>query len=70
LDYAHFERAVGAAENFARLAVDRGERAVVKIVHGEYEETRSFQPDHLRPLELRASEPLRSQAIASASRRF
>lgn len=53
LDYTSFERAVGAAENFARMAVDRGESAVVKIDAGDVQERRSFQPEPLRTLEVR-----------------
>jgi hypothetical protein len=43
LSYASLERALGAAENFARMAVERGDSAVVRIMAGEaLEETRTF----------------------------
>lgn len=53
MDYPTLERAVGAAVNFARMAAERGDRALVRIMAGDAIETRRFEPEAMRPVEVR-----------------
>ena len=47
-DFSSRERALAAAENFARARAQRGDKAVVKLVGDEgLQETRSFAPANL-----------------------
>jgi len=51
LRYESRERALLAAENFARSAIGLGDTAVVKVLEdGAVQETRTFQPEELHPL--------------------
>jgi hypothetical protein len=59
LRYRSREAAVRAAENLARAASRSGETALVRVVDGEGQETRTFEPETLRQLDVAPGPPPR-----------
>jgi hypothetical protein len=59
LRYDSREAAVRAAENLARAASRTGETALVKVVDGQAQETRTFEPETRRHLDVAAGAPPR-----------
>lgn len=53
MPYPSLERAIAAAENFARRQVERGETAVVRILTAQGVETRRFEPEPRRLADIR-----------------
>ena len=64
LSYDSQDRAVTAAENLARAATGGGDIAVVKVMaDGLVQETRTFQPEGLRPLPRRSAPDLDDRGV-------